>query len=330
MIDAVADQTSGDEPFVRCAHQAMACEWAALIPHADRTYAQQAARAAFAEVDRLERELSRFIGDSDISRINAAAPGTAVRVSADTIGVLLLAHQLQSAFDGAIDVTIGLRVPRPGVGAPAAPPASGPGVAIHAAERSVTRLRADASLDLGAIGKGFALDAAVAVLREWGIERALLHSGTSSVYALGAGCPGAPTGSQPAAADLKCAPGWQLRLRDPADPQRCVGDVWLRDAALSGSAVTLKAGHIIDPRSGEPAGGHLAAWAIAPTAAVSDGVSTALMVVKTDEAVDCLRREASNAILAGVKAFVIAPEAPGVVRALTTTADFRSASGGAE
>ncbi|MBK8913630.1 MAG: FAD:protein FMN transferase [Phycisphaerales bacterium] len=327
MIDAPTDGVGGDRPPVRCSHEAMACEWGALIVHDDRKYAQQAVRAAFAEVDRLERELSRFRPDSDISRINAAPLGTAVRVSADTIEVLLLAHQLQSAFSGALDVTVGLRVPRPGIAPPADPPQTGPGVAIHPAERSVTRLRMDASLDLGAIGKGFALDAAISALREWGIERALVHSGTSSVYALGAGRADAQADLLHAPVGAQGAAGWRLRLRDPADPARCVGEVLLRDAALSGSAVTLKAGHIIDPRSGAPAGAHAAAWAIAPTAAVSDGVSTALMVLPAHEARECLRREASNRLLADVEAFVLCAKPPGRLDVLTPGASCRLLTG---
>lgn len=258
-------------------HRAMACEWGLQLAAADPAYATQAARAAFAEVDRLESELSRFVVTSDIRRINAAAVGRAVSVTPETCEVLLLALAIQQATRGAFDAAArragGTRY-TPGL----------PAFQVTATSRTVTRL-ADALLDLGAIGKGFAIDAAAGVLRSWGFTAGLLHSGQSSVLAWGT-----PAG----------AACWTVALRDPRDPRRTLGVVQLRDTALSGSGIALHGNHILDPRCNAPAVNRAAAWALAPSAAVSDAVSTALMVLSATEAAACFHSAGDAAVLSGV------------------------------
>jgi thiamine biosynthesis lipoprotein ApbE len=125
-----------------------------------------------------------------------------------------------------------------------------------------------ASLDLGAVAKGFALDRAAAILRECGITSALLHGGTSSVVAMGA-----------PADDPR---GWAIAIRSDGDPLT----VRLRDQSLGVSAprgrTTPTASHILDPRTGAPAmAGVDTAAVIGPvgTAALCDTWSTALVVL---------------------------------------------------
>lgn len=260
------------------AHDAMACTWGIVIPHDDAAYARQAARAAFDEVDRLERELSRFLESSDIARINAAAAGRPVRIGPDAFECLEIAARIHRQTHGAFDVTVGSLVPprRAAGSAPApGPPASlrpTVGMArltLDRATRTVTKTADDLTLDLGAIGKGYAVDRAVEVLRDWKIDAALVHSGQSTIYALGA----------PLA-----AAAWPIAVRDPEDHSAILGHVSLRDAALSGSGTRLHGPHIIDPRAGRPADAPAGAWATAPSAAVSDAVSTAFMVLAEEAA----------------------------------------------
>jgi thiamine biosynthesis lipoprotein len=126
----------------------------------------------------------------------------------------------------------------------------------------------DVQVDLGGIGKGYAIDRVVASLRDWSIDAGLIHSGQSSVYA------------------LRNPPGceqWSIALRDPANHAETIGRAALKDAALSGSGRALHGDHIIDPRSGRPVTDRLGAWALAQSAALSDALATALMVMSPQE-----------------------------------------------
>jgi thiamine biosynthesis lipoprotein len=127
------------------------------------------------------------------------------------------------------------------------------------------------ALNLGSIGKGYALDRVAEGLAQAGVATALLTSGASSVLALGAG----PDGQ-----------GYLVGLRDPADHQQRLGTVRLSDAALGVSGVGeqffsaggRRLGHIIDPRTGWPVEGRTYAAVIAPTAALADALATAFFV----------------------------------------------------
>ena len=91
----------------RFSHEAMNTVFEVYAAHADAQYAAQAAQAAFALVDRLEGELSRFRPNSDISRLNHLAHGESTRVSEAALECLLIARHLYDLTDGAFDVAIG-------------------------------------------------------------------------------------------------------------------------------------------------------------------------------------------------------------------------------
>jgi thiamine biosynthesis lipoprotein len=139
----------------------------------------------------------------------------------------------------------------------------------------VTRLgprgRAGLELDLGAVGKGYALDAALGVLRDWDIGNVLLHAGTSTALAEGPGPAGTGRGR-----------GWPVGAGSGPDGTAGPGRVLLLKRALSGSGTEVQGAHIVDPRTGRPASGHAAAWASHPSAAASDALSTAFMVMSTE------------------------------------------------
>ncbi|MFO0838029.1 MAG: FAD:protein FMN transferase [Phycisphaerae bacterium] len=159
------------------------------------------------------------------------------------------------------------------------PPVGFDQLAIDLSHRRV-RVPAGMMLDLGAIGKGFAVDRAIALLREWSITAALLHSGQSTAYALGA-----PPGQA----------HWPVAIRDPLNHAAILARLGLREIALSGSGTLLHGPHIIDPRTRRPASGPLGAWVASPSAAFSDAASTAMMVLSDAEA---LRFCAGRAITA--------------------------------
>ncbi|MGZ5479062.1 MAG: FAD:protein FMN transferase [Candidatus Aminicenantales bacterium] len=244
-------------------------------------YAGQAARAAFDEVDRLERLFSRFDPSSEISRIGRLGPGGSLLVGIETAEVLGLSSFVQSESNGAFDSNyLGERRPdgrrtRSGPRPLAALLAIG--TDGHGFE--VTRLRprsgvsaSKIDLDLGAVGKGYALDAALSVLRDWDVGNVLLHAGTSTALAAGPG-PGGDGSGQ----------GWPVGAGSTAGATCGPGHVILRNRALSGSGTEVKGAHIIDPRTGHRAAGHAAAWASHPYAAASDALSTAFMVMSTAE-----------------------------------------------
>jgi thiamine biosynthesis lipoprotein len=243
--------------MTRFTHDAMACTFELYLPGAEPRYAGQAAQAAFDELDRLEQLLSRFIPHSDIARLNALAPGQSLCVSPETLECLQLAAQIYTATGGAFDIAYRRR-----------PQLRGTPLACDPQACTVGALAGPIDLDLGALGKGYAVERLVGVLREWRIASALVHSGQSTVYAHGLSPTGAP---------------WRLALRSPDDTAATIGSIQLGDAALSGSGQRLHGGHIIDPATGRPAARCEATWAIAPSAALSDALSTAFMLLPPEQ-----------------------------------------------
>ena len=274
------------EPVHCFAHEAMATAFEIFIAGKDRDYAGQAAGAAFDEIDRLERLLSRFDPSSEASRIGRLEPGASLRIGLETAEVLGLAAFVQAETGGAFDVNYLGAGRKPGRGSERRPRPLAALLRIDAdglgfeATRLPPRGRTAApalDLDLGAIGKGYALDAALEVLRTWDIGNVLLHAGTSTALADGPGPD--PEGG-----------GWPVGAGGAPGGSSGPGRVLLRRRALSGSGTEVKGAHVVDPRTGRPAAGHPAAWASHPSAAVSDALSTALMVLSTAEAAAFCRR----------------------------------------
>jgi thiamine biosynthesis lipoprotein len=261
----------------RFAHEAMATVFEVFVAGKTEAYARQAARAAFDEIDRLERLFSRFDPASETSRIGRLGPGESLRVGIETAEVLGIAAAVQAETDGAFDINYlaaGRSVTKQSTASP--PPLdklirvvqTGRGIEVA---RLSGRGKAKAPpllLDFGAVGKGYALDGARAVLRDWEVENVLLHSGTSTALAAGPGKSGSGR-------------GWPVGAGSVAGMSAGPGRVFLRDLALSGSGTEVKGEHIVDPRTGRPARGHRAAWASHPSAAAADALSTAFMVMTT-------------------------------------------------
>jgi thiamine biosynthesis lipoprotein len=225
---------------LRFSHEAMNTVFEIICTHPDATYARQAAWAAFDVAGRIEQELSRFIENSDISCINGLAAGDSIRVSRWSMECLELARLAWAETAGVFDISLGTGLNQ-----------------LSLDPRSLT-VRANTGgvrLDLGGIGKGYAVDRMAEVLKEWGIERGLIHGGYSSALALEA-----PEGRA----------GWPLTM--------CVRDggeaapftlLEAKHRAFSASG-TLKGGHIVDPRTGKPVRYRSAAWASAPVSALAD------------------------------------------------------------
>ena len=252
--------------FRRFSHEAMNTVFEVCAVHADPQYAAQAAQAAFALVDRLEGELSRFRPNSDISRINHLTIGESSRVGEAALECLLIARHLYDLTDGAFDVAIGTGLSS---------------LEIDAEDFLIRAAAGGVRVDLGGIGKGYAVDLMAELLEDWGLERAFVHAGFSSALAL----------ESPAGCD-----GWPLTLSDPGERSRVLARLSMRQTALSASGVR-KGDHILDPRTRAPVRGQLAAWVAVPRpaaapagpglrlapAAVADALTTAFMVLRVDE-----------------------------------------------
>ena len=263
----------------RFSHEAMATTFEILIVHEDQRYAQQAAIAAFDEVDRLEGELSRFIEGSDIWQINNLPADQPLPLCLDAFECLKISARMFAETDGAFDVTIGslFQCWRNEDETPRTPSTEELELArqrtgtdlleLDETELAVTLLASPVQVDLGGIGKGYAVDRAAELLREWSIETALISGGYSSVLALDA-----PPGTE----------GWPLTLSNPADRSQALARPHLESGALGGSGLQ-KGGHIISPRTGRPTSGKLAAWSGAADAATADALSTAFMIMAPEE-----------------------------------------------
>jgi thiamine biosynthesis lipoprotein len=271
-------------PRHRFHHHAMATSFEVIIAQdgIDGAYAAQAAAAVFQEVDRLEEELSRFRPTSDIWRLGQLQAGSSIQVGMAAWDCLSLAKAVHEDTAGAFDVTIGplMSLWRAADQSPRQPSEQallqartmiGMQLIDLNPDNLTVTVRADQMvLDLGGIGKGYALDQALDVLREWSIERALLNAGDSTLLAV----------STPPEED-----GWSITLAD--GEQQMV----LRDRALSGSGFAVKGAHIIDPRTFKPVPVRPERrYALAPTAALSDALSTAFMVMSEAEIAEFLKR----------------------------------------
>jgi thiamine biosynthesis lipoprotein len=272
----------------RVAVDAMGCRFEAFVADQDAGHADAVAEEALAEVVRLDRQLSHHRADSDICRINALAGHEWVRVEPLLFGLLRRCAEWTAATGGAFDVACGAILEawdfHTGTGRLAGGHEVRAGLDASGTDRVLFDVAANLVhfaapgllLNLGAVGKGYALDEAARILRFYGTNHALLHGGRSTIVAVGP-----PPGSDP----------WHFIIRDPRDRTTPVASVRLRDAALSTSGsyrqnvevggVTY--GHIVDPRTGRPADGMLSVSVCAPSAAESDALSTAFYVMGRDE-----------------------------------------------
>ena len=233
---------------------AMATEFQVRVAGEEKGYAGQTAQAAFAVTDQLELLLSRFRANSEISQIAQLAPGETLRLSEPVFACLELAQRMETATAGAFSATAAARQTQ----------SVKPQWTLRREQFSIRCDGGKLEFDLGAIGKGFALDRMAEVLREWECPAFLLVAGGSSILA----------GEAPPA-----APGWSCGLGADNSPQR----YRLKNVSLSGSGLEVKGSHILDPRTGAPAALRNRVWALADTAAESDALSTAGMILSEAE-----------------------------------------------
>lgn len=269
---------------VRLALHAMATRFELVLHGDDPARLRSAGEEALHEIEALDAQLSLYRPESVIAWINAHAGREPVKVEPQLFRLLQRASELSRATDRAFDITIAPLMRAWGL-------AGGKGEIPSESDLNSARARVGAShlrldgadftvgfeldgmeIDLGAIGKGYAIERAVEVLRESGVDSALIHGGTSTIYGLGT----------PPDADA-----WRVAISDPARPEPLPEAVDLRDCSLSVSAVHGKSftrdgreyGHVIDPRTGEPTSAARLAAVWGPSPTDTDALSTALLVL---------------------------------------------------
>ena len=247
-------------------HEAMATTFQIFVAGRPAEYSRQAATAAFRELDRLENELSRYLATSDIARVNQLGSGQSLVLGEDALQCLLGAAQISALTDRAFD---------PAYATPRIAGVDEPLFALDPAAHTLTSLTDGLHLDLGAVGKGYALDRMAEILAEWDIAAACLQSGGSTALALAA-----PPASS----------GWPIGVSEDVRN--------FTNRAVSASGLTVQGEHLIDPRSRSPARRTRRVWSFAGNAADSDALSTAFFVM-TDEAVAafCERHPEYGAVL---------------------------------
>jgi len=248
---------------------AMGSTYSLVLYGQDGAKLEAAAEEAFEEVRRLDRMLSNYLAGSEWSEVNRFAAERPVKVSAELFGLLSKCVEYSRQSEGAFDISVGPlmkvwgfykgsgHLPRKTEITGALSKVGYRNILLDSGGKTVRFARSGVELDPGGIGKGYAVDRMVDVLRRNGIDTALVSASGSSIYALGA-----PPEE----------PGWKVSIRDPKNEAVTVTEVTLRNESMSTSGNYEKFflaegklySHIMDPRTGYPASGTLSASVIAP------------------------------------------------------------------
>jgi thiamine biosynthesis lipoprotein len=271
-------------------HRAMGSEFVIDLYAPDAETAEQWMQTAFDEVDRLEDLLSNYRPTSELSRVSREAGKGPVTTDPETFAFLEKAVELSRRSNGAFDMTVGPlmrawgfffdkgRIPTEAELATLRPKIGWSHIKLDATTRTV-RFDNGVSMELdpGGIGKGYAVDRVVALLRGEGVRAALISAGSSSIYGMGA-----PPGEG----------GWKVNVPDPVRAGKTMTSMMLKDMSLSTSACTekffIKNGHrychILNPQAERPVEDKLQTTVIAPSTTDSDALSTATFVMEPEPA----------------------------------------------
>ncbi|MFZ4985615.1 MAG: FAD:protein FMN transferase, partial [Blastocatellia bacterium] len=250
----------------------------------DRERLRKALTDALDEVDRLDRLLSHYKPESELSRINREAWPGPVTADPELFDLLEASLAYSRTSSGAFDVTVGPlmrawgffrgegRYPTDSERREARARIGYRKVRLDRLARTVTFTHRGVEFDLGGIGKGYAVDRAGAILRRAGVNSALISAGGSSILAIGH-----PPG----------LPAWTISLQDPGGSEKPALVIQLRDEALSvsGSAEKFfvlngrRYSHIMDPRTGHPVESILSVAVISRTGTDGDALDNAFFVL---------------------------------------------------
>lgn len=268
--------------------------------------AESVAEEIFAEMDRLENILSRYVSASDVNRINAAAGRDPVEVQPETIEVVQKALEIAELSGGAFDPTVGslLELWGWGVGDPVVPPPEDIKNVLSLVDYQLIEIDVHRStvflplpamkMDLGGIAKGYIADRGQALAKELSCSASYINAGGDINI----------EGQKPGGKD------WRIAIQDPRDPQRWAAVVPLQGGSIATSGDYQRSfeqngeifHHILDPRKGMPASGLRSATVVAQDALLADALATAVFVLGREEGLRLLES------LDGIEGVVIDPE----------------------
>jgi thiamine biosynthesis lipoprotein len=276
---------SAQAPEVRyeASHQAMGTTYNLVAYGRDQTFLSEVASEVFEEIDQLDAQMSNYQPQSELSVINREAAGHAVIVEPKLFALLQYALRASQESDGAFDITVGPlmkrwgffrgqgRLPSPAEITQVMHSIGYRHVHLDPEHRTIRFDTPGVEIDLGGIAKGYAVDQAAEILRSSGVTAALVSSGSSSIYALGA-----PPGER----------GWKVTVRDPFEEGKQADVFRLKNFALSTSGnyerffkINGKTYcHIMDPHTGWPVQDMLSTVAAVPTGIETEALTKIFFV----------------------------------------------------
>lgn len=323
---------------VKRAHYVMGTLFEITAYGSDKKSTESTVELAFQAIRHADEVMSHYKPESDLMRLNREGADGPVEVPVSLYHVLAESLRYSELSGGAFDITIGPLVrlwdrAAEGGRLPTETELTAAGEVLGSENvqlllpgpgetpgAQVRLVRPGVEVNLGAIGKGWAVDRAMEILTSHGIRNAFISAGTSTVYA---------RGSEPG------EEGWRVELVNACREEESLGSITLQDASLSTSASYeqyweiggKRYSHILDPRTGWPVEPLASVTVIAPTATESDALSTAVYVAGLEEGRELLVRTERDGILVDKEAG--GGCAPHVVNGSGKSLEFRYASIGA-
>lgn len=280
MLFATAFSSAQSSSYVHQKRYAMGTIFEIVVYDDDLSQADVAARAALDEAVRLDAVMSNYKPESELSRLNRAAHFQPVRISHELYEVIDQSLSYSRISDGQFDISVGPVVDlwKAALAGGSPPTAAEQAAALRCVGYQKIELMPPdriqfhsvcMRLDLGAIGKGYAVDRMAELLRARGIRRAYIDAGGSTLYAINAS-PGAKA--------------WNVHLRDPSsklDPQIMMMNSSVSTSEQSATGLLQKdaPGHIVMPGTGRPLQTQYAVSVTAASATASDALSTTLLLL---------------------------------------------------
>ncbi len=296
--DAVESDDQEPATYVlEVGRSAMACQFQVMLNAGQDPKAAEYAIEALDLVEELEQQLTVYRPTSEICQLNALASECERPVEANLFGLLQRCQQLHQQTRGAFDITSGPlselwgfhrregRLPEESDVQDILQVVGSQYLQINPERATLRFLKPGVQINLGSVGKGYALDRCAQLLQDRDVHDFLIHGGHSSVLARGRRM----TGS-------KRDQGWRVRVRDPYRPEVKLGDVHLIDRALGTSGLANQSfihhgkryGHILDPRSGHPAMDLVSVTVLTDSGELADAMATSLFVMGKAQAEDYL------------------------------------------
>ena len=267
---------------LRLTTRAMACDFSVIMNPSARNHVMDAS-SVLDLIHELENQLTVYSEDSEVSSINRLAVEQEVEVESQLFQLLGLAQQIHSETNNCFDLTAGplialwrkcreaQRIPTDDEINECLRHVGMEHLVLSEQNKTIRFLTSQTEINLGAIGKGYALDRAGELTSSLGINSWLLHGGHSSVKAFG---------------DHNGTGGWPVGLGNPLFTKQRLGTLLLKNQAMSTSGSNIqyfrcggkRFGHILNPKTGWPAEGTLSVTVLAPSAALADALSTAFFV----------------------------------------------------